>query len=254
MINSVYGKTMENIRKLVDIRLCSNGKKYEKLVAKPNFKERTRFAENLSAIHMNKTKILFNKPIYVGMCVLDLSKFFMYDFHYNVMKPLYGENLKLLYMDTDAYIYDIKTDDFYNDMKQMIDHFDTSDYPENNIYNMPGINKKVVGKMKDENKGKVMEEFVGLRSKMYAIKVDGEKDTKKSKGVKKSTVKNEITFDNYKDCLDNKTEHYRTMNLIRSKEHDIYSIEVNKKVLSPHDDKRYILEDGKSTLPWGTTV
>ncbi|XP_067126115.1 uncharacterized protein [Centruroides vittatus] len=222
MNNSVFGKTMENIRNRVDIRLCCKAKQVEKLIAKPNFKHRTIFTENLCAIHMYKINIVFNKPIYVGMSILDLSKHLMYDFHYNIMKPKYGDNIKLLYQDTDSYIYDIKTDDFYQDMKGMIDYFDTSDYPENNQYGIPRVNKKVLGKMKDENNGKIMREFVGLRAKMYALKVD--QVTKKSKGVKKCVVKNRILFDDYKDCLFNKTEHSRTMNLIRSKKHELYSI------------------------------
>ncbi|GFX51683.1 uncharacterized protein TNCV_5013861 [Trichonephila clavipes] len=159
---------MVNIRKRLDIRLCCDAKKVEKLIAKPNFKGRIIFEENLAAIHMNKTKLLFNiyKPIYVGMSILDLSKQLMYDFHYNAMKPKYGGNIKLLHMDTDSFIYDIRTDDFYEDMKGMIDYFVTSDYQENNRYGMPRVNKKVLGKMKDENAGKILEEFVGLRSKM----------------------------------------------------------------------------------------
>ncbi|GFU97767.1 uncharacterized protein TNCV_2532401 [Trichonephila clavipes] len=139
---------MENIRKRLDIRLCCDAKKVEKLIAKPNFNGRTIFEPNLAAIHMNKTKVLFNKPIYV-----------------------------------DSFIYDIRTDDFYEDMKGVIDYFDTSDYQENNRYGMPRVIKKVLGKMKVENDGKILEEFAGLRSKMYACKT--EKDLiKKSKGVK----------------------------------------------------------------------
>ncbi|GFT83707.1 uncharacterized protein TNCV_2826231 [Trichonephila clavipes] len=200
MNNSVFGKTMENIRKRLDIRLCCDTKKVEKLIAKPNFRGRNIFSENLAAIHMNKTKVKFDKPIYVGMSILDLSKHLMYDFHYNVMKPKYGEHIKLLYMDTDSFIYDIKTYDFYADMKEMINYFDTSDYQENNRYGLQRVNKKVLGKMKDEHAGKIFEEFVGLRSKMYACKTE-ESLVKKSKGVKKCVVKNRITFEDYKDCL-----------------------------------------------------
>ncbi|XP_023213405.1 uncharacterized protein LOC111616209 [Centruroides sculpturatus] len=184
------------------------------------------------------------------MSILDLSKHLMYDFHYNVMKPKYEDNIKLLFQNTDSYIYDIKTDDIYQDMKGMINYFDTSDYPQNNQYGIPRVNKKVLGKLEDENNEKIMREFVGLRAKMYALKVE-DQVTKKSKGVKKCVVKNRISFDDYKNCLFNKTEHSRTMNLIRSKKHEHYSIEVNKKVLSPHGDMRYISEDGINTLPLG---
>ncbi|GBM54161.1 hypothetical protein AVEN_195153-1 [Araneus ventricosus] len=250
MNNSVFGKTMENIRKRLDIRLVCDPKKAEKLVAKPNFKGRTIFDERLAAVHMNKTKVIFNKPIYVGMSILDLSKHLMYDFHYNLMKPKYRDDIKLLYMDTDSYIYDIQTEDFYQDMKGMIDYFDTSDYPENNRYGMPRVNKKVLGKMKDENAGKILEEFVGLRSKMYACKTEKEL-IKKSKGVKKCVVKNRISFEDYKSCLFSQEVQYRTMHLIRSTKHEIHSIQVNKIALSGKDDKRHILEDGVHTLALG---
>ncbi|GFW00196.1 uncharacterized protein TNCV_2914781 [Trichonephila clavipes] len=171
---------MESIRKRLDIGLCCDAKKVEKLIAKPNFKRRTIFEENLAAIHMNKTKVLFNKPIYVGMGILDLylKEFLMYDFHYNVMKPKYGENIKLLYMDTYSFICDIRTDDFYEDMKGMIDYFGASDYQENNRYGMPRVNKKILGKMKDENAVKILEDFVGLRSKIVETPLGLTLDTK----------------------------------------------------------------------------
>jgi hypothetical protein len=202
---------------------------------------------------MAKTNLTFNKPIYVGMSILDLSKTLMYDFHYNTMKDKYKDDIKLLYTDTDSLIYSIKTEDFYADMKSMIDFYDTSDFAENNVYGMPRVNKKVLGKMKDELNGVVMREFIGLRSKMYATNVEGNEklSVKKSKGVKRSVVKNEITFEDYRKCLFNREEQMRKMNLIRSYKHEIYTIEVNKKVLSPNDDKRYVLEDNIETLPWG---
>ena len=117
MNNCVFGKMMENIRNRIDIKLCSNEKKLEKLIAKPNFEGRTNFAENLVAIHMIKTKIMFDKPIYIGMSILDISKNCMYDFYYDVMKNKYNDKLSLLYMNTDSLIMEIKTDDFYGDVK-----------------------------------------------------------------------------------------------------------------------------------------
>ncbi|GFT74958.1 uncharacterized protein NPIL_485381 [Nephila pilipes] len=161
---------MENIRKRVDIRLCSNGGKAERLISKPNFKDRTIFCENLAAFHMSRTSLTLNKPIAVEMSILDISKTLMCEFHYHKMKACYGENVKLLY--TYSFIYDIKCDDIYSDIKNVINLFDTSEYPTDNIYGIPRKNKKVLGKMKDENCGKVMTEFIGLRSKMYSFKVE----------------------------------------------------------------------------------
>jgi hypothetical protein len=110
--NSVFGKTVENIRNCVDIKLFSDEEKAEKLIAKPTFKSVTIFTENLVAIYMKRTKIVFNKPIYIGMSILDISKNCMYNFYYNVMKERYNERVKLLYMDTNSLTMEIKTDDF----------------------------------------------------------------------------------------------------------------------------------------------
>ncbi|XP_054260663.1 uncharacterized protein LOC128985297 [Macrosteles quadrilineatus] len=251
MNNSVFGKTMENIRNRVDIRLATQDRQVEKWVARPNFKSSTIFTENLAAIHMSKTTCYFNKPIYVGMSVLDISKTCLYDFHYNVLKRKYGDRVRVEYTDTDSLNVVIETNDVYEDVKSMIEHFDTSDYKENNPYDMPRVNKKVLGKWKDELAGVVMRKFVGLRSKMYAYEDEKKKSGKKAKGVKKSVVKHELTFDDYKTCLFDSVDIYKTMNSIRSEGHNLYSIELHKKSLSAHDDKRFILENGIDTLPWG---
>ncbi|XP_054259555.1 uncharacterized protein LOC128984277 [Macrosteles quadrilineatus] len=251
MNNGVFGKTMENIRNRVDVRLATKEKQIVKWIAQPTFKDRTIFAENLSAVHMKRTKLLFNKPIYVGMSVLDVSKTLIYDFHYNVIKSKYGDKARLQYTDTDSLKYAIATSDFYQDMKTMIDYFDTSDYPENNPYGMPRVNKKVLGKMKDELSGRIMREQIALRSKMYAHEVEDGSVCKKSKGVKKSVTEKEITFDDYKKCLFEGLETTKTINMIRSFSHDLYTIALNKVVLSNQDDKRYILDDGIHSLPWG---
>ncbi|GFX44453.1 uncharacterized protein TNCV_1394741 [Trichonephila clavipes] len=166
MNNSIFGKTMENVRRRVDIRLCSTEEQARKLIAKSNFNRRTIFSENLMAVHPKKSQIKFFKPIQVGMVILDISKVLMYSFHYEYMKHRYDSKVRLMYTNTDSFIYEIKTDDFYSDMKEDINLYDTSDYDENNIYNLPLVNKKVIGKMKDENKGNIMTEYVGLKSKM----------------------------------------------------------------------------------------
>ncbi|KAE9543657.1 hypothetical protein AGLY_002053, partial [Aphis glycines] len=252
MNNSVYGRTMMNVRNHVDIKLCSNEAKLEKLIVKPNFDKRTIFTENLVAIHMKRTEIFFKQPIYIGMCILDLSKSLMYDFCYNTIKKKYGNRVRLLYTDTDSLILEIKTDDFYQDIKINLDHFDTSDYPKDNIYDLPLVNKKVLGKFKDELNGKIMTEFIGLRSKLYSHRIlDSEKEIKKSKGVKKNVVENKICFDDFKNCLLTKKPKYVIQNLFRTKKHDIFTVEQNKKALSVYDDKRFILNNGIDTLAWG---
>ena len=253
MNNSVFGKTMENIRNRVNIKLVNTEEKLKKLVAKPNFKSRKIFSENLVSVHMKKTKLTMNKPVYLGMCILDLSKTIMYDFHYNYIKPKYGNKAKLLFTDTDSLMYEIETEDFYKDISEDVkNRFDTSDYPENHPSGIPtGINKKVLGMFKDEAGGKTIKEFVGLRAKLYSFKMDEGGESKKCKGVKKQVVESSISHEDYKTCLTTGKEQLRKQNILRSYNHEAYTEEVNKIALSAQDDKRYILSDGIHTLAWG---
>ena len=199
--NSVFGKGMEDILKRVDVRLVTNSKTLGKLVAKANYKGLRIFNENLVSVHMGKTSIKMTKPIYIGGCVLDLSKIPMFDFHYNYIKQNYGNKAKLLNMDTDSLTYEIETEDVYKDMsKNVNERFDTSNYPPNHPSGIQsGVNKKVPGKFKDELGGKIMVEFVGLRPKLYSFLMLEGKEEKKCKGIKKQVVKNKITFDDYKE-------------------------------------------------------
>jgi hypothetical protein len=253
MNNSVFGKTMENIENRVDVRLVTDRDQAIKLAAKPNYDSRTIFDENLIAVHMKKTKLKYDKPIYLGMCILDLSKTLMYEFHYNYIKSMYGDNARLLFTDTDSLMYHIKTEDFYADIASDVEkRFDTSDYPKDHPSGIKvGVNKKVIGMFKDEAAGKQIEEFVGLRAKLYSFKMCEGDEHKKCKGVKKVVVKKSITHEDYKDCLFSKREHMRQMNVIRSHLHDVYTEQINKVALSADDDKRVILDDGISTLAHG---
>ena len=253
MNNSVFGKTMENIRNRVNVKLVNSVEKLKKLTAKPNFRSRKIFNENLISVHMKKTSLLMNKPVYLGMCILDLSKTVMFDFHYNYIKPKYGDKAKLLFTDTDSLMYLIETEDFFKDISEDVkDRFDTSDYPENHPSEIPtGINKKVLGMFKDEAAGKIIKEFVGLRAKLYSYKMDEGGESKKCKGIKKQVVVTSITHEDYKTCLRTGKEQLRKQNILRSYEHEVYTEEVNKVALSAQDDKRYILGDGVHTLAWG---
>ena len=253
MNNSVFGKTMENIRNRVDVKLVNNREKGEKLAAKPNFRHCTIFDENLIAVHMKRTKLTFNKPVYCGMAILDISKTLIYDFHYGYILPKYGKNQKLLFTDTDSLCYEIETEDFYEDISNDVEKdFDTSNFPKHHPSGIPvGKNKKVPGLMKDEAGGKIIEEFVGLRAKLYSYKMFEGKEEKKCKGIKKSVIKKNISFENYKECLFSEKPQMRKMNVIRSHKHEIFSETVNKIALSANDDKRIILEDKISTLSYG---
>ena len=254
MNNSVFGKAMENLRNRVDVKLVNTKERLRKLVAKPNLKRPPKIlSENLVSVHMSKTRLLMNKPIYLGMCILDLSKTIMYDFHYNYIKSKYEDKAKLLFTDTDSLMYEIETEDFYRDISGDVkDRFDTSDYPENHPSGIPtGINKKVLGMMKDEAAGKIIKEFVGLRSKLYSFVMDDGGETKKCKGIKKQVVESSIRHEHYKTCLTTGKELLRKQNILRSYDHEVYTEEVNKVALSALDDKRYILSDGMHTLALG---
>ena len=253
MNNSVFGKTMENIRNRVDVKLVNNRGAAEKLSAKPNFEHLTIFDENLVAVHMKRTKLTFNKPVYCGMAILDLSKSLMYDFHYGYILPKYGKNQKLLFTDTDSLCYEIETEDFYKDISGDVEKgFDTSNFPKDHPSEIPvGKNKKVPGMMKDEAGGRIIEEFIGLRAKLYSYRMFEGKEEKKCKGIKKSVVRKDISHEDYKECLFSKKPQMRKMNVIRSYKHEIFSETVNKIALSANDDKRIILEDRISTLSYG---
>lgn len=262
--NIIFGKTMENIRnhRIVKLATSWDGRYGARnLISRSNFHSLKLFNENLIAIELNKTELEFNKPIYVGMSILDISKCLMYDFHYNYFKNLSNVNsLKLLYMDTDSLLYFVECEDFYSIIRRDNDkYFDTSDYPEQNRYNITKKNKKKLGYLKDEANGQILKEFVGLKSKMYSIKfysdecckdIDYQVVKKKAKGIGKTSVK-QLTFENYKEALFDDKIFYSKFRIIQSKLHDIYSFIVNKKSLNNTDDKRQILDDKVSTLPWG---
>ncbi|XP_076384059.1 uncharacterized protein LOC143261653 [Megalopta genalis] len=254
MNNAVFGKTMENVRNHVNVKLLSrwsgrHGAKH--LIARPNFHSCTVFSEDFVAVQMNQFSIKFYKPIYIGMSVLDISKLHLYDFHYGYMLPNFQERCRILYTDTDSLIYQIICDDAYEMIKRDIHRYDTSNYDRNNVYGVPIANNKVLGLMKDENGGKIMTEFVGLRSKMYAIRVQDKDDVKKIKGIKTNVTIKNITFDDYLACLHDHLEKSVCVKLIMSIQHQVYSVSQSKLALSPYDDKRYILNNSIETLPWG---
>ena len=254
MNNSVFGKTMENIRKHRNMKLVTTEEKYLPTVMKPNFKSGVLFGENLMGCEMGKIKVVLNKPVHLGQAILDLSKIVMYEFHYDYMVPKYGlEKLKLCYMDTDSLVNDIKTEDFYEDIANDLEaRFDTSGYSKTDFRQLPiGLNKKVIGLMEDELGGKIMTEFVALRPKLYSYrKLDGSED-KKCKEIKESVVKKTLTFEDYKTCLFNDSTEYRSQLMFRSAKHEVHTMEVNKVALNRDDDKRISRKDGISTFARG---
>jgi hypothetical protein len=254
MNNAIFGKTMENVRNRVDVKLKTTPQSVQKLINLPTFNGLTQFPNNLTAVHMLQTEIKFNKPIIIGFSILELSKHLMYDFHYNTIKEKYGDKATLLMTDTDSLVYTIQTEDVYQDFAKISDKFDFSEYPTDHIC-YSEKNKKVIGKFKCETKGVPIKEFCGLRSKMYSMLLETGKEKKTGKGIKKSVVNKEIVHNNYRqaifpeDVVDLRQP--VEFNLIRSKGHALSSITVNKVGLSPIDDKRHVLDDNIRTLAHG---
>ena len=253
MNKSVFGKTMENIRKHRDIKLVTTDKKRNKLVSEPNYHTINLISEDLSIIEMKKTKVKMNKPIYLGLSILEISKILMYEFWYDYMKPRYNDNVKLCYMDTDSFIMNIKTNDFYKDISNDVENrFDTSNYEVNRP--LPtGKNKKIIGLMKDELGGKIITEFVTLRPKTYSFLTDDGKENKKAKGTKKCIITKKIKFNDYKKCLFSDELIRKSQQRFISKKHDVYTENVNKIALSNNDDKRIVSSNKISSYPYGYT-
>ena len=167
IINSVYGKTMENLRKRINVRLVNNAKDFLKYTSRPTYVTHKIFGKTYAAIHEIKPELILNNPIYVGFTVLDLSKWKMYDFHYNFIKKNF--NADLLFTDTDSLVYEIKSKNISEDFFKRKDLFDFSNYSEDSEF-FNKTNKRTIGKMKDEFGGVIATESVGLISKMYSIK------------------------------------------------------------------------------------
>ena len=242
---------MENVRKHRGIKLVAIDKKRSKLVSEPNYHTMNYISEDLSIIEMKRAKVKMNKPIHLGLSILEISKLLMYEFWYDYVKPKYGDNVKLCYMDTDSFIMNIKTEDFYKDIANDVEErFVTSNY-ECDRPLPTGKNKKVIGLMKDELEGRVITEFVALRPKTYLYLTDYCKEDKKAKGTKKCVIKRMIKFDDYKNCLLNGEVILNSQERFISKGHDVYTENINKIPLSSNDDKRLVSSDKIKSYPYG---
>jgi hypothetical protein len=264
MNNSVFGKTMEDVRKYSSFRLCTSEQQRLKYTARPTYKSCTPYGDDiatskLAGIDLRPEMVELCKPIYMGASILDLSKIHMFRFHYDTMLPRYGQDkLKLLFTDTDSLTFHIQTDDVYADIAEMQDQFDTSAFPKDHpLYSSK--NKKVIGRFTDECVDGVfaqMTEFVGLKPKMYACKIQqiggagGTTQKKVCKGVKKNIIRKTLNFDMYKRALEGETIHVQQRG-IRSRKHCISTDQVTKVGLCGFDNKRWVCDDGISTLAHG---
>ena len=251
MNNAVFGKTMGNVRKHRDIKLVKTDKKRNKLVSEPNYHTMKLTDDNLAIIEMRKVTVKMNKPIYLGLSILDISKITMYEFLYDYVKSKYEDRARLCYMDTDSFVINIKTKDFYKDIEENIkERFDTSNY----IYDRPlptGVNKKVIGLIKDELGGGMITEFVALRPKAYSYITNDSIEMKKAKGTKKCVVKKMLRFDDYKKCLFSNGKELKSQQRFKSENHSVYTENINKIALSCDDDKRIVTSDRITSYPYG---
>lgn len=265
MNNSIFGKSVENIKKRRSVYLCStwesSGQRRgaESYIASGYCKNVKVFNESLVAVELKQKYLKFNKPIYVGFAVLELSKTRMYEFHYDFMQQEFPqpEQLRLCYTDTDSLIYHIKTNNYYERMKPLIHQdyelgdirmFDTSNYDNKHGYDL--LNKKVLGAMKDETGGEPITMLIAIRPKAYFFQTDTS-TTNKAKGVVKQVAK-KLNKDDYLACLqDTERRITKTMRVFRSDRHNIYTERVRKTALNGGDDKRVICDDGIHTLAYG---
>jgi hypothetical protein len=193
-----------------------------------------------------------DRPIYIGFSVLELSKWKMYSFHYDHMKRKYPQDgqLTLLYMDTDSFMYEFCTDNLYEDMHEDLDrYYDTSDYPSDHP-NFSNKNKKVLGKWKDELNGTPIQEIVALKAKMYSVMTPTQVK-KVAKGIHRVFLNKHLTHADYKQCLNEGRSQHAKASTIRSVDHKLYTMTVNKKGLDCNDSKRVVLSNNHNTLPFG---
>ena len=195
MNNSVFGKAMKNVRNHRDIKLVTSDKRRERLVSEPNYYSHKKVSQHLMAIEKKKIRVKMTNPLYLGMSILDISKILMYEFWYDYIKPKYGDRAKLCYTDTDSFVINIITEDFFEDISDDVEGWlGTSSYVDKRPLAI-GKNKRVPDLFNDELGGKIIKEVVALRPKTWAYLMDDGSDKKKAKGTKKSLIKRRIIFD-----------------------------------------------------------
>ena len=249
-MNSLFGKTIENPEKRTKVKLCHSQRELEKNVGHFSFKHSKIINKNLVGVEMKNSFVKMNKPFYVGNAVFESSKFHMYNFHYNVMKPVFDDRIQLLYTDTDYLLYKICSTDPYPELAQagQMGWFNFSNFPTEHTCH-DDLNKCNPGFFKDECNACPIREFVDLHSKMYSISIEGsENEVNVVKGVKKSVIENNLKFSNYLECLLCKQSY--ECKCIRSSRHRVHTLAMKKKTLSSFDDKRFLLNMMHS-VPYG---
>jgi len=245
--NATFGKTMEQVRHRVNVRLICHPHKLT--VSRVIYRQSEIVNDDLVMVRSAKQTITLNKPIAVGFAILEISKLIMYTFFYDYLKPKYGDSCRLLFTDTDSLCCHIETKDLYANMGEILHLFDTSNFePNHPLYSHR--NHRVLGKFKSETGSVAPKEFVGLRAKMYSLHVPNHIQQSKirAKGIKKAYVQKHVRHQHFlKTLRTNKTTNSR-FRTFQSKNHVLYTVEIIKACLSAFDDKRYIMDDGVTTV------
>ena len=253
MNNSVFGKTMENVKNRINIHATTSEKNAIKWFSKVHMKG-AKYFSGLYLIEMYKQEIVYDKPLYVGTSILDLSKLHMMKFHYDVIHKEFENKHDLLYSDTDSLVYNIKDPDIYEWMKNNKQHFDLSDSKRKDLKNDDNI--KALGKMKDENYSLIIPEWLALNPKVYSFKYQDDVDNNNienkriCKGVSKATVKKNITHDDYLNVFETDEPIKKDVVSIRSFNHQLFTYVNDKVALTSYYDKQYMV-DNNTCLPYG---
>lgn len=243
--NLLYGKTVQNVRAQVDLKFCTNLEQFKKLCNNPNISDVRQLDNNLAIVLFKKSVVKLNKPIFIGWSVLENSKTLVYSFHYDYMGQKYGENCNLLNMDTDGLMYEIFTENVYQDMHENLSLFDTNNYPKEHFLYSTN-NKKVPGKFQDEKAGMIINSCACPKPKMISLEAvnNGRVDShKRAKGIKKQVIEKTLTHDDYKAVVMHDLLTYSKMNTFRSINQQIGTYSIVKVGLHSFDDKRYLLNN-----------
>ena len=270
------------MRNRTDVHIVNNEKKAKRLTSKPQFRAFQILDEEITIFQCTKRQLTLNKPIACGFTVLENSKYIITSFWYDVLKRRYSGDIKLLLSDTDSFIYSVNTDDSYRDLYELSDHIDLASYDEGTCLGKfkDVTNKKVPGKFSDEKPTEIIKEVISLKPKMYSVLTEklickkvheceevcfqetdicckthectkycliGHKVT--AKGITKAAQK-KISHEDYREVLEKQSTTMVSSRTIRSFIHNLYTISMSKSGLSSFDDKKFILDDGISTLSY----
>jgi len=224
--NATFGKTMEQVRNRVNVRLICDPNKLMKAVSRPTFRRAEIINDDLTLVCGARQCITLSKPISVGFSILEISKLIMYHFYYEYLKPKYDDKCKLLFTDTDSFCCHIQTDNLYDDMRENIELFDTSNFEKDHpLYTTK--NHRVLGKFKSETGSLAPREFIGLRAKMYSLDVP-QNSKMRAKGIKMSFIKKHVQHRQFVDVLNSLKPTYSTFQTFRSTNHVLQTLEITK--------------------------